>query len=198
MRHRELAVAGAFVFDPEVRSDPSGSFASPYQESAFAAATGRPLFPVVQTGRNVSRRGVVRGVHYTLTPPGTARYVFCAGGRALDMVVDLRVGSPTFGRWEAVELTAGNGRAVYLPPGTGHAFAALEDDTVMCSLLSAEYREEDDLTLSVLDEDLALPLPGGRPPALSERDAAAPTLAEAAAQGLLPDYRPAPAPYTVR
>ncbi|MFI6507595.1 dTDP-4-dehydrorhamnose 3,5-epimerase family protein [Streptosporangium sp. NPDC050855] len=198
MRHRELAVAGAFVFDPEVRSDPRGSFASPYQESAFAAATGRPLFPVAQTGRNVSRRGVVRGLHYTLTPPGTAKYVFCAGGRALDMVVDLRVGSPTFGRWEAVELTAGNGRAVYLPPGAGHAFAALEDDTVMCSLLSAEYREEDDLTLSVLDEDLALPLPGGRPPALSERDAAAPTLAEAAAHGLLPDYRPAPAPYAVR
>ncbi len=198
MEHRELAVAGAFVFDPEVHPDRRGSFASPYQESVFAAAVGRPLFPVAQASRNVSRRGVVRGVHYTLVPPGTAKYVFCAGGRALDMVVDLRVGSPTFGRWEAVELTAGNGRAVYLPPGAGHAFAALEDDTVMCYLLSAEYRKEDDLTLSVLDEDLGLPLPGGTSPALSERDAAAPTLAEAAARGLLPSYAPATAPSAAR
>ncbi|WP_219509617.1 dTDP-4-dehydrorhamnose 3,5-epimerase family protein [Nonomuraea ceibae] len=194
MRHRELAVTGAFAFEPDVYPDRRGSFASPYQESAFAAAVGRPLFAVAQASRNVSRRGVVRGVHYTLVPPGTAKYVFCAGGRALDMVVDLRDGSPTFGRWDAVELTAGNGRAVYLPPGAGHAFAALEDDTVMCYLLSSEYRAADDLTLSVLDEDLALPLPAGETPLLSERDAAAPTLAEAAALGLLPRYAPATAP----
>ncbi|KAB8190959.1 dTDP-4-keto-6-deoxy-D-glucose epimerase [Nonomuraea phyllanthi] len=187
MDHRELGVAGAYAFFPEVFPDERGDFASPYQETAFAAAVGRRLFPVAQASRSVSRRGVVRGVHYTLVPPGTAKYVTCAGGRALDYVIDLRIGSPTFGRWESLELTAANGVAVYLPPGVGHAFAALEDDTVVCYLLSEEYQKEHELALSVFDGELGLRLPPG-PPVLSERDRRAPTLAEAAAQGLLPRY----------
>ncbi|GAA2266076.1 dTDP-4-dehydrorhamnose 3,5-epimerase [Nonomuraea roseoviolacea subsp. roseoviolacea] len=189
MRHRRLAVEGAVEFAPEVFHDERGDFASPYQEHAFAAAVGRPLFPVAQVSRNVSRRGVVRGVHYTLVPPGTAKYVYCPAGRVLDLVVDLRVGSPTFARWEAVELAADTARAVYIPPGVGHAFAALEDRSVVCYLLSREYRKEHELTLSVFDEELGLRLPVGLGPAvLSERDRQAPTLAEAAARGLLPEY----------
>lgn len=186
MKYRELAVAGAFEFTPEVFPDERGDFASPYQESAFLAAVGHPLFPVAQASRNVSRRGVVRGIHYTLVPPGTAKYVYCAAGRVFDMVVDLRAGSPTFGRWEGVELAGDTGRAVYFPPGVGHAFAALEDGSVVSYLLSAEYRRENERTLSVFDEEIGLRLPEGLRPVLSERDAAAPTLAEAAARGLLP------------
>ncbi|MFB4285475.1 MULTISPECIES: dTDP-4-dehydrorhamnose 3,5-epimerase family protein [unclassified Nonomuraea] len=188
MEHRELAVAGAYAFFPEVFPDARGDFASPYQERAFVAAVGRPLFPVAQASRSVSRRGAVRGVHYTLVPPGTAKYVYCAGGRALDMVVDLRAGSPTFARWEAIELAAGDGTAVYLPPGVGHAFAALEDDTVVCYLLSEEYRKEHELAVSVFDEEIGLRLPPGLPVLLSERDRQAPTLAEVAALGQLPRY----------
>lgn len=188
MRHRELAVAGAYAFEPVVFGDERGTFVSPYQEKAFVAAVGRPLFPVAQVSRNVSRRGVVRGIHYTLTPPGTAKYVYCAGGRVLDLVVDLRVGSPTFARWDAVELAADTGRAVYFPPGVGHAFVALEDDSVVCYLLSAEYRAENELTLSVFDEEIGVRLPDGPPPILSERDRTARTLGEAAACGLLPEY----------
>jgi 5-epimerase len=187
MDYRELAVTGAYAFFPEVFPDARGDFASPYQEGAFAAAVGRPLFHVAQASRSVSRRGVVRGVHYTLTPPGTAKYVYCAAGRALDIAVDLRAGSPTFARWEAVELGGGSGAAVYLPPGVGHAFAALEDGTVMCYLLSEEYRRENELALSVLDRELGLRLPV-EAPLLSERDRRAPTLAEAAARDLLPRY----------
>ncbi|WP_157251775.1 dTDP-4-dehydrorhamnose 3,5-epimerase family protein [Nonomuraea typhae] len=188
MRHRELAVTGAVEFTPEVYPDERGTFASPYQEGAFIAATGKPLFPVAQASRNISRRGVVRGIHYTLIPPGTAKYVYCPAGRVLDYVVDLRAGSPTFGQWEATELSAGNARAVYFPPGVGHAFAALEDDSVVSYLLSAAYRKENELTLSVFDGDLGLELPAGLDPMLSERDAAAPTLGEAAARGLLPEW----------
>ncbi|MDA0637898.1 dTDP-4-dehydrorhamnose 3,5-epimerase family protein [Nonomuraea sp. MCN248] len=187
MRHRQLAVSGAHAFDPEVFRDERGDFASPYQETAFVAAVGRPLFPVAQVSRNVSRRGVVRGIHYTLTPPGTAKYVYCGGGRALDLVVDLRVGSPTFARWDAVELSADGGGAVYVPPGVGHAFVALEDRTVVHYLLSAEYRVANELRLSVFDEEIGLRLPDV-PVILSEPDRAAPTLGEAAADGLLPRY----------
>ncbi|MBG0813173.1 dTDP-4-dehydrorhamnose 3,5-epimerase family protein [Planomonospora sp. ID82291] len=187
MEYRELAVTGAYAFVPQVFPDARGDFASPYQEGVFTAAVGRPPFPVSQASRSVSRRGVVRGVHYTLTPPGTAKYVYCAAGRAVDVAVDLRVGSPTFGRWEAVELSGDGGEAVYLPPGVGHAFAALEDGTVMCYLLSQEYRREHELALSYFDRELGLPLPVASP-LLSERDRRAPTLAEAAARDLLPRY----------
>src|SRR5512139_106689 len=103
MRTRELAVAGAFEFTPQAFSDLRGTFVSPLQEEPFIAAVGA-RFPVAQTNLNVSARGVLRGIHFTTTPPGQAKYVYCPSGRARDVVVDLRLGSPTFGRWDSVEL----------------------------------------------------------------------------------------------
>ncbi|WP_405145029.1 dTDP-4-dehydrorhamnose 3,5-epimerase family protein [Sphaerisporangium sp. NBC_01403] len=188
MRHRELAVTGAFEFVPETFPDDRGAFVSTFQEAAFAEAVGHPLFPVAQASQSTSKRGVVRGVHYTLAPPGTAKYVYCTRGRALDMVVDLRVGSPTFGRWDQVELAGDTCRSVYLPPGVGHAFAALDDDTVVCYLLSREYRKKNELAVSVFDAEIGLRLPSGRDPILSERDMLAPTVSGAAERGMLPRY----------
>lgn len=189
MRGKELAVAGAFEFTPTVFDDDRGAFVSTFQEPAFVRAVGHPLFPVAQASLSVSRRDVVRGVHFTRTPPGTAKYVCCPRGRALDIVVDLRVGSPSFGRFDTVELSPTNFHAVYFPVGVGHAFVALEDDTVMSYLLSLSYAPENELALSVLDPALNLPIPEGITPVLSERDRIAPDLAEARAAGLLPDYR---------
>ncbi|WP_424216440.1 dTDP-4-dehydrorhamnose 3,5-epimerase family protein (plasmid) [Streptomyces sp. BI20] len=188
MHARELAVEGALEFTPRVFPDDRGRFLSPYQEEPFVKAHGAPLFRVAQSNHSVSRRGVVRGVHYTLTPPGTAKYVYCARGSALDLVVDIRVGSPTFGRWDVVRMDQDAHRASFLPVGVGHAFVALEEDTVMSYLLSGSYVPEHELALAALDPALGLPLPTDREPLLSERDAVAPTLAEAAARGLLPAY----------
>ncbi|AKG44959.1 dTDP-4-dehydrorhamnose 3,5-epimerase family protein [Streptomyces xiamenensis] len=188
MKAEELAVEGALVFTPQVFPDQRGLFVSPYQQEAFTQAHGAPLFRVAQTNHSRSRRGVVRGVHYTLTPPGTAKYVYCAAGEAIDIVVDIRVGSPTFGRWDAVRVNPREFRAVYFPVGVGHAFIALADDTVMSYMLAAPYVAEYELGLSVLDTELGLPIPPDIEPVLSERDAAAPTLAEAAEAGLLPRY----------
>ncbi|WP_432744290.1 dTDP-4-dehydrorhamnose 3,5-epimerase family protein [Streptomyces sp. JH002] len=188
MKAEELAVEGALVFTPQVFPDQRGLFVSPYQQEAFTQAHGAPLFRVAQTNHSRSRRGVVRGVHYTLTPPGTAKYVYCAAGEAIDIVVDIRVGSPTFGRWDAVRVNPREFRAVYFPVGVGHAFIALADDTVMSYMLAAPYVAEYELGLSVLDTELGLPIPRDIEPILSERDAAAPTLAEAAEAGLLPRY----------
>ncbi|WPR54410.1 dTDP-4-dehydrorhamnose 3,5-epimerase [Streptomyces sp. S399] len=188
MRSRRLAVDGAIEFTPRVFPDERGLFVSPFQEAAFLEATGSPLFPVAQTNHSRSRRGVVRGVHFTATPPGTAKYVYCARGRALDIVVDIRIGSPTFGRWDAVLLDQRDFRSVYLPVGVGHAFVALEEDTVVSYLLSRAYVPEHELALSALDPALGLPIPDDTPPLLSDRDQAAPTLAEAGERGLLPDY----------
>ncbi|WP_411153193.1 dTDP-4-dehydrorhamnose 3,5-epimerase family protein [Streptomyces sp. A30] len=188
MKVRELGIDGAYAFEPEVFHDERGSFRSPYQEAVYGAALGRPLFPVAQVSTSSSRRWVVRGVHFTATPGSMAKYVLCTGGRALDVVVDVRLGSPTFGRSERVELSPEAGTALYLPPGVGHLFTALEDDTVMVYLLSAAYRADKERAVHPLDPELGLELPGGHARVLSERDRSAPTLAEARARGLLPWY----------
>ncbi|ONF72092.1 dTDP-4-dehydrorhamnose 3,5-epimerase family protein [Amycolatopsis keratiniphila] len=188
MQARKLAVEGALEFTPRVFPDDRGLFLSPFQEEAFAEAHGGPLFPVAQTNHSVSKRGVVRGVHYTVTPPGIAKYVYCARGKALDIVVDIRVGSPTFGKWDSVLMDQETHRTMYFPVGVGHAFVALEDDTVMSYMLSGGYVPENELALSALDPALGLPIGSGVDPILSDRDQVAITLAEAQRQGLLPDY----------
>ncbi|MGC5033530.1 dTDP-4-dehydrorhamnose 3,5-epimerase family protein [Micromonospora sp. DT229] len=188
MRVRGLAVEGALEFEPTVFPDARGRFVSPFQQAAFVAGAGRPLFPVMQANHSVSRRGVVRGLHFTTAPPGCAKYVYCASGRAIDIVVDVRVGSPTFGKWDSTLLDSVSFRAVYLPVGVAHAFVVLADDTAMAYMLSTEYVPEGERTLSVLDPALGLPMPAGIEPILSDRDREAPTIEQALADGMLPAY----------
>lgn len=187
MQFRELAVPGAVEFLPKIFPDPRGMFAAPFQEPVFVEATGHPL-RVAQSNHSVSRRGVVRGVHFSDVPPGQAKYVYCPRGALLDVAIDVRVGSPTFGRWDATRLDAGSCRAVYLAEGIGHAFVALADDTVMAYLCSTGYNPGAERSVNPLDPALALPWPAGAEPVLSDKDRAAPTLAEAAGAGILPRW----------
>ncbi|MGH3450350.1 MAG: dTDP-4-dehydrorhamnose 3,5-epimerase family protein, partial [Haloechinothrix sp.] len=143
---------------------------------------------VAQTNHSVSRRGVIRGVHFADTPPGQAKYVYCPRGALLDVVVDVRAGSPTFGAWDAVRLDDKDFRAVYLAEGLGHAFVALAEDTVMAYLCSTAYNPVAEHGITPLDPALGLPWPTDLEPVLSQKDADAPTLAEAAAAGALPRY----------
>jgi dTDP-4-dehydrorhamnose 3,5-epimerase/epimerase EvaD len=187
MQMRPLAVTGAFEFTPTIYEDNRGLFVSPFQQPAFVAATGH-RHTLAQTNHNRSAHGVVRGVHFTLTPPGQAKYVHCARGRALDVVVDLRTGSPTFGRWDVVEMDDESFRSMYFPVGVGHAFIALADDTVMSYVVTSSYVPEHELSINPLDPDLGLPWPQGLDYVLSERDSTAPSFKEAEAAGLLPRY----------
>ncbi|MFC0107527.1 dTDP-4-dehydrorhamnose 3,5-epimerase family protein [Kibdelosporangium aridum] len=188
MKVEKLAVTGALKFTPTVFPDERGVFVSPFQEHAFVEAYGAPLFPVAQTNHSRSKRGVVRGIHYTVTPPGAAKYVYCAAGEAIDIVVDIRVGSPTFGKWDAVVVNPQEFNAVYLPVGVGHCFIVLKDDTVMSYMLSGEYVVSHELALDAFDPELGLPIPADIEPIVSPRDTVAPKLAEVAAAGELPDY----------
>jgi 5-epimerase len=188
MKSRRLAVEGALEFTPPVFLDARGLFVSLFQEAAFTAATGRVLFPVAQTSHSKSARGVLRGLHFTRTPPGGAQYVYCPHGEILDIVVDLRIGSPTFGQVDTVLLDQRDFRAVYFPVGVGHAYVALRDDSVVSYVLSAPYVPENEMSLAPLDPELRLPVPADIDPILSERDRKARTLAEAKAAGVLPDY----------
>ncbi len=187
MKSRELSISGGWVFEPPVFPDRRGRFVAPFQQAAFEQALGHQL-RVAQVNHSESRRGVIRGVHFADVPPGQAKYVYCPRGALLDVVVDVRVGSPTFGRWEAVELDAGSCRAVYLAEGLGHAFTALAPDTVMVYLCSTAYNPAAEHGVNPLDPELALPWPTDVEPVLSDADAAAPGLAEAAAAGLLPSW----------
>ncbi|MQA07473.1 MAG: dTDP-4-keto-6-deoxy-D-glucose epimerase [Pseudonocardiaceae bacterium] len=188
MRARELEIDGAFEFTPHIFRDNRGCVTSPFQEAVFIEAVGYPLFPVKQTTCSTSQRGVVRGVHFTAIPPGMAKYAYCPLGRVLDVIVDVRVGSPTFGRWESVILDDQDCRAVYLPVGVGHMFISLRDGTVMNYVLSEAYVPANELALSPFDPDLALPIPSDVDAVLSDRDRNAPTVAGLQEADLLPDY----------
>ncbi|MDN5914109.1 MAG: dTDP-4-dehydrorhamnose 3,5-epimerase family protein [Pseudonocardia sp.] len=187
MKAAELPIAGAWLFEPSVFPDPRGMFVAPFQGEPFRDVLGFDL-TVAQTNHSVSARGVIRGVHFADTPPGQAKYLYCASGSILDVITDLRVGSPTFGRSEAVDLDGGSMRAVYVSEGLGHAFMALSDDTVVAYLCSTPYNPAVEHGLTPLDPELALPWPSGIEPVLSDKDAAAPTLAQARADGLLPEW----------
>lgn len=187
MQVRELAVPDAFELTPRVFPDQRGRFLETYRAEVLAAAVGHPL-ALAQANCSVSARGVVRGVHFADVPPSQAKYVTCLSGAVLDVVVDIRVGSPAFGRWDAVRLDDVDHRALYLAEGLGHAFMALTDDAVVSYLCSAPYAPGREHGLHPLDPELALPWPADVEPLLSPKDAEAPTLSQALAAGLLPAY----------
>ena len=194
MRFRELAVPGVIEFLPRTFPDARGRFVAPFQELAFVDATGHRLH-LAQVNHSVSRRGVIRGVHFSDVPPGQAKYVHCCRGALLDVAIDVRVGSPAFGRWEAVWLDAETYRAVYLAEGIGHAFIALAENTVMTYLCSTGYDPAAEHTVHPLDPALQLPWPTDLDVELSDKDRAAPILAEAAQAGILPRWEDCQARY---
>ncbi|CAL9628744.1 dTDP-4-dehydrorhamnose 3,5-epimerase [Streptomyces sp. enrichment culture] len=191
---RSLEIEGAWVLEPKVFPDERGSFHEWYRGAEFREATGYDL-TLAQANCSVSRRGVVRGVHFADTPPGQAKYVTCVRGAVLDVVVDLRLGSPSFGSWEAVRLDEDTRHAVFLSEGLGHAFMALSDDATVVYLCSTGYAPEREHGVHPLDPDLAIEWPRGIEPVLSPKDAEAPTLARARQDGLLPEYETCRAHY---
>lgn len=182
-----MSIEGVWEFVPVLRPDDRGVFLEAFKHSAFTEAVGH-RFSLEQMNISVSREGTVRGVHFASVPPGQAKYVQCLNGAILDVVVDIRVGSPTFGAWEAVELDATSRKALYLAEGLGHAFCALTDDATVGYLCSEPYAPTREFGIHPLDPALGLPWPDGADTVLSPKDAAAPTLAEAQSQGLLPTW----------
>ena len=142
-----------------------------------------------QANISVSRRGTVRGIHFADIPVGQAKYVTAVHGAVLDYVIDIRVGSPTFGQWDSVLLDDKDRRAIYLAEGLGHAFVALSDDAVVSYLVSDVYRPDREHGINPLDSDVALVFPDEAGELLlSPKDTDAPSLSEAAASGLLPTW----------
>jgi dTDP-4-dehydrorhamnose 3,5-epimerase len=183
----ELKVPDSWVFTPRQHPDPRGVFLEWFKAPAFREAVGHDLV-VKQANHSVSSKGTLRGVHFADVPPGQAKYVYCTRGAVLDVVIDIRVGSPTFGVSDAVQLDAVDRKAVYLSEGLGHAFLALTDDANVTYLCSEPYNPTGEHGVHPLDVDLDLAFPDDVEHLLSDKDAAAPTLAQAQASGLLPSY----------
>ena len=188
MRIRELAIPDAYEFTPVIHADERGSFLEFYRFEALEEAVGHRL-DLRQGNISVSARGVVRGVHYALVPPGQAKYVHAPVGAFYDYIVDLRVGSPTFGEWDRVLIDDVDRRAVYLAEGLGHMLVSLADGSTASYLTSTVYTPQRELTIDPRDPQLGLELPFAADELIiSPRDAEAPTLAEARERGLLPDF----------
>ncbi|MFT7764841.1 dTDP-4-dehydrorhamnose 3,5-epimerase family protein [Clavibacter tessellarius] len=188
MQIRELAVPDAYELTPVQRTDDRGVFLEWYRFDELERVVGHPL-DLRQANMSVSKRGVVRGIHFADVPRGQAKHVKAVSGAVLDFIVDIRVGSPTFGQWDSVRLDTETHKAVYISEGLGHCFVALTDDAAVTYLVSDVYNPAAEHGIDPLDPEIGLVFPEeAGEPLLSPKDTDAPTLAEAAAAGLLPTW----------
>ena len=172
----ELSIKGSWLFESPLHFDERGSFFSHFNSRKIHANLGRK-FEVVHSSQSRSRKGVIRGIHFSLAHGGQAKWVTCAHGAIWDVIVDLRPKSPTFKHWLAVELRANEGKALLISEGLGHAFLSLEDDTVVSYLLTSEYSPQDEFTINPQDLEIGIPWPENSI-ILSQKDSTAPTLSE--------------------
>ncbi|MBG6058529.1 dTDP-4-dehydrorhamnose 3,5-epimerase [Cryobacterium sp. MP_M5] len=192
---RELSIPDAYEITPKLFGDDRGVFFEWYRFDKLAEVVGHPL-DLRQANTSVSRRGVVRGIHFADIPPGQAKYVTATHGAVLDYVIDIRVGSPTFGKWDTVLLDDIDRRAVYLSEGLGHAFVALTENATVSYLVSSTFNPGHEHGINPLDPEVGLVFPPeAGAPLLSTKDTDAPGLSAAAASGLLPTWPAARALY---
>ena len=188
MAFRELSIPGAWEITPGPHGDSRGMFFEWFTEHAFEEMTGHP-FEMRQANCSVSAAGVLRGLHFAQVPPSQAKYVTCVKGSVFDVAVDIRVGSPTYGQWDAVVLDDVDRRSMYLSEGLAHGFLALEQDSTVMYLCSRPYSPQREHIIAATDPAIGIewPLPAAQL-RLSDRDAVAPSLAEVRAAGLLPTW----------
>jgi dTDP-4-dehydrorhamnose 3,5-epimerase len=185
---RELSIPDAYEITPKQFGDDRGVFLEWYRFDKLEEATGRSI-DLRQANTSVSKKGVVRGIHFADIPRGQAKYVTVTHGAVLDFVVDIRVGSPTFGQWDSVLLDTTDRRAIFLSEGLGHAFVALTDDATVSYLVTDVFNAPREHGINPIDPRIALVFPEEAGEALlSPKDIDAPGLDDAAAAGLLPTW----------
>lgn len=188
MQIRELSIPDTYEITPKQHADDRGLFLEWYRFDKLAEVVGHPL-NLAQGNTSVSKKGTVRGIHYAQIPPSQAKYVTALRGAVLDFVIDIRVGSPTFGKWDSVLLDDLDRKAVYISEGIGHCFVALTPNATVSYLVNATFNAEREFGINPLDEEIGLKLeiePSKL--LLAPKDVAAPSLAEAAELGILPTW----------
>ncbi|UAJ80549.1 dTDP-4-dehydrorhamnose 3,5-epimerase family protein [Leifsonia sp. ZF2019] len=195
MQIRELSIPDAYEITPKQHADDRGLFTEWYRFDRLEEAVGHRL-DLRQGNLSVSKRGSVRGIHFADIPPSQAKYVMAPHGAVLDFVIDIRVGSPTFGQWDSVLLDDVDRRAIYVGEGLGHCFVALTEGATVSYLVTDTYNPGREHGINPLDADIALVFPEeAGEPLLSPKDTEAPGLIEARDAGLLPTWEAARAFY---
>jgi dTDP-4-dehydrorhamnose 3,5-epimerase len=182
----ELSISGAYVLDSAVWGDERGFFREWFKRPDLDALG--ISFAIEQANLSMSRRGVLRGLHYSIAPEGQAKLVTCAFGELDDVIVDVRLGSPTFGRVEIVRLAANEERSVLLPAGAAHGFCVRSEHAALSYLLSSPFNPKMELEINPFDETLDVPWDLKQPAIMSDKDAAAPSFNDRIASGELPKY----------
>jgi dTDP-4-dehydrorhamnose 3,5-epimerase len=186
---RELSIPDSYEITPTQHRDDRGVFLEWYRFDHLENVVGHSL-DLRQANTSISKRGVVRGIHFADIPPGQAKYVTCNSGAVLDFVVDIRVGSATFAQWDATLLDTTDHRAIYLSEGLGHAFVALTAEATVTYLVSEAFHASREHGITPLDDQIGLVFPkDAGEVVLSPKDLAAPTLADAQAAGILPTLK---------
>ena len=181
-----LSIQGAYVLESKVWGDQRGFFREWFKRSDFEEAGVD--FEIAQANLSMSRRDVVRGLHYSLAPGGQAKVVTCAYGELDDVVVDIRVGSPTFGRVEVVHLGSDEERSVLVPGGAAHGFCVTSELGALTYLLSSPFNPAMELEIDPFDPELAVAWTLSGEAIVSDKDAGAPSLAQRLGAGELPIY----------
>ena len=172
----ELSIPGLFVLESPVWSDDRGSFREWFKDEDFQAAG--VTFHARQSNLSISKKNVVRGLHYSMAPEGQAKVVTCAHGELDDVIVDIRVGSPTFGQHEVVHLAAGEERSVYVPVGVAHGFCVTSETGALTYLLSSPFNAPFELEINPFDAELNVGWTIDGEAIVSPKDAGAPTFRE--------------------
>lgn len=188
-----LDIPGVLLIETSGSADARGSFREYATGPMLRTVTGRDA-PFRQVNCSRSVRGALRGISVTGVPPGQSKVVTCLAGAILDVTVDLRAGSATFGAWHMERLDEENAAAVYVPPGVGHCFLSLADGSLVMYLLNQVHDPGLERRVNPLDPAIGIEWPDGIEPVLSPRDTTAPGLEEALRAGLLPDWSACAAP----
>ena len=179
MQVTPTALPEVLIIEPAVFGDERGFFLESFNQRAFAAAVGQPI-EFVQDNHSCSQRGVLRGLHYQRPPHAQGKLVRVVRGSAFDVAVDIRRGSPSFGRWVGVTLDAASQRQMWIPAGFAHGFLALEDDTHFLYKTTDYYARDCERVIAWDDPAIAIDWPDlGSMPVLAAKDTAAPRLADA-------------------
>ena len=186
MKLTPLGIDGAWLAESPVWSDGRGFFREWFKSEDVKAATGRE-FGIEQANISLSSAGTLRGIHYSIAPQGQAKWITCVSGSIQDVIVDIRPDSKTFGQWIEVELKGDSGKAVFISEGLGHAFLAIEENTVVAYLVSTPYSPTDEFEINPVDEKIGINWGMDlKLLKISEKDKIAPTLAERFSEGRLP------------
>jgi dTDP-4-dehydrorhamnose 3,5-epimerase len=176
MKLQELELKGSWLAKSELHIDDRGSFREWFKSDEVKSVTGLD-FIVKQSNISISKKNSIRGMHFSTSPLGQSKWITCVAGSVWDVVVDIRLNSPTFKKWAGIQLSEDSGLSLLAGKGFAHGFLALENNSAISYLLTSEYSPSEEFGFNPLDPSLSIDWKIENP-IMSQKDLSAPTLDE--------------------